>query len=47
MHKVRINQEWDLQLWARELPICADDLNKAVQEMGNATTTLRDDRPPH
>ncbi|MFA0923444.1 DUF3606 domain-containing protein [Xanthomonas fragariae] len=47
MHKVRINQEWDLQLWARELPICADDLNKAVQEMGNATIALCGYRPPH
>ncbi|AOD16105.1 Hypothetical Protein PD5205_03530 [Xanthomonas fragariae] len=47
MHNVSINQEWQLQCWARELPISEDDLNNAVQKMGNLITTLRDYLTPH
>ncbi|KHL58443.1 MULTISPECIES: DUF3606 domain-containing protein [Xanthomonas] len=47
MHTVSISEEWELQYWARELGMSEDDLKKAVQEIGNVTTQLRDYRPPH
>ncbi|KGK58463.1 MULTISPECIES: DUF3606 domain-containing protein [Xanthomonas] len=47
MHTVSISEEWELQYWARELGMSEDDLKKAVQEIGNVTTKLRDYRPPH
>ncbi|MGV7196484.1 DUF3606 domain-containing protein [Xanthomonas axonopodis] len=47
MHTVSISEEWELQYWARELGMSEDDLKKAVQEIGNVTTQLRDYRPSH
>lgn len=47
MHNVSINEEWELQYWARELGMSEDDLKRAVQEVGNVTNRLRDYRPPH
>ncbi|WP_429002856.1 DUF3606 domain-containing protein [Xanthomonas campestris pv. passiflorae] len=47
MHSVSINEERELQYWARELGMSEDDLKRAVQEVGNVTTKLRAYRPPH
>ncbi|HEY0333729.1 MAG TPA: DUF3606 domain-containing protein [Stenotrophomonas sp.] len=47
MANVNINEEWELRWWARELNLSEDQLRTAVQEVGNATTKLRQYRPPH
>ena len=44
---VNITEEWELRWWARELGLSEDQLKAAVQEVGTATTKLRQYRPPH
>lgn len=44
---VNINEEWELRWWARELGMSEDNLRAAVDEVGTATTKLREYRPPH
>lgn len=44
---VNINEEWELRWWARELGMSEDNLRAAVNEVGTATTKLREYRPPH
>lgn len=47
MANVNINEEWELRWWARELGFSEDQLKNAVREVGNATTKLRQYRPPN
>lgn len=47
MANVNINEEWELRWWARELGLSESQLTAAVHEVGNATTKLRQYRPPN